>query len=70
MTAGLALGGSARIYPLGSQVPHGLTPLRQIQAAGAVRIVSKTREKHDTGPKLSDGNPRDWLTLLVKEELG
>jgi len=70
MTAGLSLGGDARIYPLDGQVPRGLTPLRQVQVAGSVRLTSKTQGKRDTGPKTSDGRPRDWLTLLVKEELG
>jgi len=70
MTAGLALGGDARIYPLGDNVPHGVPPLRQVREAGTVRIAVKTQGKRDTDPKLSDGKPRDWLTLLVKEELG
>lgn len=70
MTAGLALGGDARIYPLNGHVPHGLTPLRQVQVAGTVRVILKTQGKCDTAPKISDGRPRDWLTLLVKEELG
>ena len=70
MTAGLAPGGDARIYPLGGQVPRSLTPLRQVQVAGTVRIASKPQKKPDNGPKLSDEKPRDWLTLLAKEELG
>lgn len=70
MTAALALGAYAKIYPLGGQVPRGLTPLRQVHAAGTVRVTLKTQGKHDTGPKTSGGKPRDWLTLLVKEELG
>jgi len=69
MTARLVPGGDARIYPLNGQVPRGLTPLRQIRVAGTVRVTLKTQGKRDTGPKMSDGRPRDWLTLLVKEEL-
>lgn len=70
MTAELALGGDARIYPLSGQVLRGLTPLRQIHVAGTVRVAFKTQGKRDKGPKISDGKPREWLTLLVKEELG
>lgn len=70
MTAGLALGGDARIYPLGGSLPRGVPHLRQIQGAGTIRIAVKTQGKRGTGTKLSDGKPRDWLTLLVKEELG
>ena len=70
MTARLTLGGGARIYPLNGQVPRGLTPLRQVQVAGTVRVTLKTQGKRDAGSKSSDGRPRDWLTLLVKEELG
>ncbi|KAF9651602.1 AAA family ATPase [Thelephora ganbajun] len=69
MTAGLVLGGDARIYPLGGSVSCCVPPLRQVRAAGTVRIAPKTQGKYVTGPKLSDGKPRDWLTLLVKEEL-
>jgi AAA family ATPase len=70
MTAGLALGAEAKIYPLSGQVPPGLTPLRQVHAAGTVRVTSKTQGKHEAGSITSGGKPRDWLTLLVKEELG
>lgn len=70
MTAGLALGGDARIYPLGGSVPRGVPSLRQVQGAGVIRIALKTQGKRDTGIKLSGGKPRDWLTLLAKEELG
>lgn len=70
MTAGLTLGGDARIYPLSGNVPSGVPALPQVQGAGAVRVAVKTQGKHATGPKLSGGKPRDWLTLLVKEELG
>ena len=70
MTTGLALGGDARIYPLNGNVPCGLPPLRQVREAGTIRVAVKTHGKRDAGTKLSDGKPRDWLTLLVKEELG
>ena len=70
MTARLAPGGDARIYPLNGQVPRGLTSLRQVQMAGTVRVTSKTQGKRDTDSKVSDRRPGDWLTLLVKEELG
>lgn len=70
MTAGLALGANAKIYPLSGQLPRGLTPLRQVHAAGTVRVTSKTQGKHETGSITSGEKPRDWLTLLVKEELG
>jgi len=70
MTAGLTLGGDARIYPLGGIVPPGVPTLGQVREAGTVRIAVKTQGKRDTGPKLLDAKPRDWLTLLVKEELG
>ena len=58
------------MYPLGGNLPRGVPPLRQIQGAGTIRIAVKTQGKRDTGTKPSDGKPRDWLTLLVKEELG
>jgi len=67
MTAGLALGGNARVYPLGGNVPRGVPPLGQVRVAGTIRVAVKTHGKRDT---LLDGKPRDWLTLLVKEELG
>ena len=70
MTAGLVLGGDARIYPLSGQVPPGLTPLRQVQAAGTVRVAAKAQRKRGTSSKLSGATPQDWFTLLVKEELG
>ena len=70
MTAGLTLGADARVYPLNGNVPNGLPALRQVQGAGAVRVAVKTQGKHATGLKISPGKPRDWLTLLVKEELG
>lgn len=70
MTAGLTPGGHARIYPLSGNVPNGVPELRQVQGAGVVRVSVKTKGKPVQGPKLSDGKPRDWLTLLVKEELG
>lgn len=69
MTAGLTLGGDVRIYPLSGNVPSSLPALRQVQGAGAVRVAVRSRGKHAKGPKISDGKPRDWLTLLVKEEL-
>ena len=70
MTAGLALGGDARVYPLSGNVPRGIPPLRKVQGAGTIRVTTKTHGKRDAGTRLSDGKPRDWLTLLVKEELG
>lgn len=70
MTAGLAPGADAKIYPLNGQLPRGLTPLRQVHAAGIVRVTSKTQGKHEAGSITSGGKPRDWLALLVKEELG
>lgn len=70
MTAGLELGGDARVYPLSGNVPCGVPPLRQVQGAGTIRVVVRTQGKRGTGTKLSDGKPRDWLALLVKEELG
>ena len=70
MTTGLTLGGDAKIYPLSGNVPRGVPALRQIQGAGVVRVAVKTQGKHPAGSKLSTGKPRDWLTLLVKEELG
>ena len=70
MTADLRLGNDARIYPLSGNVPSGLPALRQVQEAGTVRVAVKAQGKHVRGPNLSRGKPRDWLTLLVKEELG
>ena len=70
ITAGLTLGGEASIYPLSGTVPSGIPALRQVQEAGAVRVAVKTRVKDVTGPRFPGGKPRDWLTLLVKEQLG
>lgn len=70
MTTGLEPGSDTRIHPLSGNVPSGVPALRQVQEAGTVRIALRTQGKHVKGPKLSDGKPRDWLTLLAKEELG
>ena len=70
MTAGLTPGGDVRIYPLSGNVPSSLPALRRVQGAGTVRVAIRTQGRHAKGPKISDGKPRDWLTLLVKEELG
>jgi AAA family ATPase len=67
LTAGLAEGSKAQIYPLTGKRPAGI-PSQFIEAA-VIRLREVSRNNAPTMKDQKD-QKRDWLVLLLKESLG